>query len=74
MTGAQRITAYLLLAALIMLAFLAGSLTAVSGLASPAGIPGETNLTEAEWAAVQAGNAILVSGVNTVIHLPLIAR
>lgn len=73
MTGTKRFISILVLAALMALAFLAGSLTANAGLASSHGSAGQANLTPSKWAAIQSGNSLLGTGFSAVIYLPLIS-
>ena len=75
MTRTRRFIAILVLTVLLTLAFLAGSLTTESSLASQAQTGGQINLTPNQWAAVQAGNSLLTSvWFMPVIYLPMIVK
>ncbi len=67
-----RILIILLLAVLMALAFLSGSVSAGKDLATSPGTIREVSLTHAEWAAVQAGNSLLSSGYFSALFLPVI--
>jgi hypothetical protein len=75
MTRKRRFIAILLLTALMILAFLGGSLSAASSLTPQAQTAGQVNLTDSQWAAVQAGNSLLTSWwSNAANYLPLIIK
>jgi hypothetical protein len=75
MTRTRLFIAILVLTVLLILAFLAGSLTTERSLASQAQTAGQVNLTPNEWAAVQAGNSLLTSGwYSPVFYLPMIVK
>jgi hypothetical protein len=75
MTHTRRFIAVLVLTALMILAFLGGSLSAASSLSPQAQTAGQVNLTPSEWSAVQAGNSLLTSWwSNAANYLPLIIK
>ena len=69
MIGTGRTLIVLLVVAGMVLAFLAGTATA-SGSAPAAVGP----LTDSQWAAVQASNALLLDQGPVYVHLPLVLR
>jgi hypothetical protein len=72
MTRYRRSLTLLLIAAALVLAYLAGAMTATGSLAtSPRGLV-PLALTSAQWTAVQASNTLLAGAPTYYIHLPLV--
>ncbi len=72
MTRYRRSLTLLLIAAALVLAYLAGAMTATGSPAtSPRGLV-PLALTSAQWAAVQASNSLLAGAPTYYIHLPLV--
>ena len=74
MTRDKRRSGLLLLAAAVLVAFLAGTVTAGGDTTVRAPAAAPHSLTPAQWAAVQASNALLSGGASHFVHLPLAAR
>jgi hypothetical protein len=72
MTRHRRSFALLLIVIALVLAYLAGAMTATGSLATSPRDLVPLALTSAQWAAVQASNSLLAGGPTYYVHLPLV--